>query len=70
MIILENETDDGIEVVFITDAGKEVYRTPPLMVYETEELAEVLAAAAESLKEWACNAVNGLEAQRRRKEGR
>ena len=53
MIILENEADDGIEVVFITDAGKEVYRTPPMMAHDAEELAEVLAAAVESLRAWA-----------------
>jgi len=57
MIVLTHETDEGIEVVFITDAGKEVYRTPPMLPHEAEEMAENLTAEAETLREWACNAV-------------
>ena len=53
MIILENETDDGLEVVVATPLGKEVYRTPPLAVYEVEELAENFMREAEILLEWA-----------------
>jgi len=53
MYVLTHETDEGIVVVFITDAGKKVYRTPPMLPHEAEEMAENLIAEAETLREWA-----------------
>ena len=53
MIILENETDEGIEVLFFTDAGKVIYETPPLSEHEAEELADCLEAEADLLRSWA-----------------